>query len=544
MSLPPIPPPPAPERRAGTHDAAGELTPRLEAARRLIVLQRVFMTTCFAASAALVLLETMAAVDYAWMVSSSLRATWLALVVAGGGVGTIGWLVRWARQYRTADTAVAVEHQRPEYGQRLRTALDYEDPFAEPAPANPALVRALHTETAHVARAEDFQQVAESMPLLLAIGALAAAIAVCIIGLISGGEQRTAAGRTLLLPWEYTTVTFSPDEATVKQGDSVGVTVNVQGRSVSSARLLYRPAASRADWSELSLLPPNVAADGATHDLRGELAATIADCQQDLEFQVVAGPRDLPFGRIRVLQPLVMAGFQAHITSPEYTGREEKTVDTPDLKVMEGSDIAFELRLNRRAAEAELKPVMKGGSGIQTTPAMKLSPLSLRVVESGVRGQLADLRHSATFDMTARAADGMTMSPVRLNIRVQPDGKPQIRFVQPPEELEVTPTTEVSLAIEAADDLGLHRVGIACQVADGPMQTLWEQDFVGGTKPILASPSLLLEDYEVTFHDGVTYYAFAEDHYFGQPRRTSTPLRFVDIRPYKRSYQMLDTGGT
>jgi hypothetical protein len=127
---------------------------------------------------------------------------------------------------------------------------------------------------------------------------------------------------------------------------------------------------------------------------------------------------------------------------------------------------------------------------------------------------------------------------------VQPDGKPRIRFVQPPEELEVTPTTEVNLAIEATDDLGLYRVGVACQVSGQPMQTLWEQDFTGATTPIQASPTLLLEEHGVTFHDGVTYYAFAEDHYFGQPRRISTPLRFVDIRPFKRSYQMLDTGGT
>ena len=39
-------------------------------------------------------------------------------------------------------------------------------------------------------------------------------------------------------------------------------------------------------------------------------------------------------------------------------------------------------------------------------------------------------------------------------------------------------------------------------------------------------------------------YAFAEDNYFDKPRRTSTPLRFIDIRPFMRQYQMLDTGGT
>ena len=55
---------------------------------------------------------------------------------------------------------------------------------------------------------------------------------------------------------------------------------------------------------------------------------------------------------------------------------------------------------------------------------------------------------------------------------------------------------------------------------------------------------LPLEDHEVTFQDGVTYYAFAEDNHPDKPQRITTELQWIDIRPYKRTYQILDTGGT
>src|SRR5207247_1867636 len=49
---------------------------------------------------------------------------------------------------------------------------------------------------------------------------------------------------------------------------------------------------------------------------------------------------------------------------------------------------------------------------------------------------------------------------------------------------------------------------------------------------------------QVTYKDALTYYAFAEDNYFGQPRRTTTPLRYIDIRPFKMAFQVVEGGGS
>ncbi len=125
-----------------------------------------------------------------------------------------------------------------------------------------------------------------------------------------------------------------------------------------------------------------------------------------------------------------------------------------------------------------------------------------------------------------------------------PDGRAKIRFVEPDEQLDVIATAEVPLVVEAADDVSLLRFGIAAQVGDGPLTTIWEQQITGGTTDEMRGETILaLEDYQLTFQDGVTYYAFADDQYFENERRTTTPLRFVDIRPFKLTFQLVESGG-
>ncbi len=137
----------------------------------------------------------------------------------------------------------------------------------------------------------------------------------------------------------------------------------------------------------------------------------------------------------------------------------------------------------------------------------------------------------------------MSLDLEQLNIRVSPDLKPRVKFIEPQEELVVTATTEVPMVVEADDDLGLHKVGILFQIASGPMQTLVEEDADGSIEPFRLVTLLLLENYSLTMQDAVTYYAFAEDNYFDNPRRTITPLRFIDIRPYQMDFEVAQSEG-
>ncbi len=522
--------------------ARRELEARIRDTQQRAIVQRKLVGVCCLAAGCAVALIVVAVADFFLELDLAYRTAWfVGLLMTSTTAVFLGWK-RWIVGYTLSQAAVDAEAQLVQLGQRLRTTLDYDRPDRRPAEASPALVAALHRESHQVAERADWDEVIDGRPLIKAIFVAAAVACGWIVGLIGWPEFRIAAARALLLPSEYTTIAYSPHTTTVRSGESVTVKVDVTGRPIQSAQLFYRPVGSQENWLTVDLIP---AANDDPSDtpelLLGQLDATLENLGQDIEFEVVAGPRALPLGSIRVLQPLTLEKSQAHITPPEYTAKPDETVESLDLKVLEGSNVELTLELNRPAGEAKL---VRHDAVTDLSTSATSSDISLTIDGNFVRGTLNDLRKNAAFSFSAQAADGMSLEPVRFSIRVQLDRKPQVQFLEPPEELVVTPTTEVPLLVEADDDLGLYKVGVMYQLNGGPMETLLEQNADGSMEPFRLPSTLLLEQHQLSHQDAVNYFAFAEDNYFGQPRRTTTPLRFIDIRPFKLAFQLLDAGGT
>ena len=515
--------------------AQRELEARIRDMQQRAILQRKFVGACCLATAFALALSIVAVADFFLELQLAYRTAWfVGLLMSSSAAIFLGWK-RWIASYTLSQAAVDAEAQLEQLGQRLRTTLDYDQPNRHPAAASPVLVAALHRESHQVAERADWDGAVDSRPLMKAITMAAAVACVWLFGLIASPEFRIAAARAFLLPVEYTTVTYSPQTTTVRSGESVTVKAEVTGRPIESAQLRYRPADSQDNWQTMDLVPAEE--EDASDLLLGRLDATLEKLGQDIEFEVVAGPRALPLGAIRVLQPLTLEKSQARITPPEYTGKSDETIELLDLKVLEGSNVELTLELNRPAGEAKL--IQREG-----TDDASASEIPLTIDGNVVRGTFNDLRKNATFAFSAQAADGISLEPVRFNIRVQLDRKPKVQFIEPSEELVVTPTTEVPLLVEADDDLGLFKVGVMYQISGGPMEMLLEQNADGSTEQFRLPSELLLEQHQLSHQDAVNYYAFAEDNYFGQPRRTTTLLRFIDIRPFKLAFQLLDTGGT
>lgn len=540
-------------------DAGRRIAERIEAARRSVERTRRATRCLLALATGLTLCGVATWADYRWELAWVQRAIALAAV----GVATVVFarrgLPQWTGAYRLEDAAAAVERRLEQFGQRLRTTIDYQREVSRPARADAKLLRALEDDTYALSEHADFRVVVDNRPVLAGVAAVGALGLAWLTGLTINPEWRTATGRALLLPWQYTTVTFAPVEQTIKAGEDARVTAEVVGRGVTSAVVRYRPAGDDGEWTTVELSVPTEAEEATSEPvgegdaasvptlLHGKLEATLPDCQKDLEFEVLAGPLPLPTGRVRVLQPLTLQSVSATATPPAYVDKPAEKFDRWTFKVWEGSAVELAIELNRVPAEAKLTPVQAPTSkGDETAASKTLDSVSpLTIDGSTLRGRLDDLRASGTWELTAKAADGIELEPQRLTIRVQPDGRARVRFLTPAEELEVIPTAEVPFVVEASDDLALVRIGIAVRVKDGPLQTIWQQELPeGSTDVVRGEATLALEDYELTYQDGVTYYAFADDKYFDEERRTSTPLRFIDIRPFKMAYQVLDTGET
>jgi len=132
----------------------------------------------------------------------------------------------------------------------------------------------------------------------------------------------------------------------------------------------------------------------------------------------------------------------------------------------------------------------------------------------------------------------------RYKIEVLEDRAPRVSFEQPDEALEVHPIAEVLNRIRVGDDFGLTKAGIVFQFNNGDEQTLIVKDFraePAKTRTTAAlQEMLLLEKLAASPTDSLTYYAFAEDNYPAGSKRTETDLRYLDIRPFKREYKLME----
>ena len=146
----------------------------------------------------------------------------------------------------------------------------------------------------------------------------------------------------------------------------------------------------------------------------------------------------------------------------------------------------------------------------------------------------------------------MKLPENKFRIRVRYDQAPEVWFEEPDEALEVHSIAEVLLRIRTRDDFGLRRAGIVFEVNNEEEYTLLEKDYAELASALAAegTPSqqtrdalqrlLPLELFGLEEKDSVTYYAFAQDTYPAETHRTETDLRFIDIRPFRRTYRLPD----
>jgi hypothetical protein len=477
--------------------------------------------------------------DWLLVLGPTVRATGLALIVAASLVLFYRWAIAPRRGFDKQDTAGAVESTFPDLGQRVRTALEYVEPTPQTAPALPTLVDALTRETDQQTSGLNLQEIIAWRSLAWISAGVGAMVMLYLWLVSSYSEAWIAAKRVLLVPAQYTELAVQPGDQTLKAGEDLLLSATVTGRPVRSAHVLHRPTGSQEEWARCSFVD-----EGAARPTRlsGILQTKLGNLQNDLEYKVVAGPIESPVYHIKVNRPLLLQKLQAAIDPPAYTRRKPLVVNEGNFQVIEGSRVQFRFTLDRPPQNAQLRlfATDKGKKPEDAAP----SPLSLRIEDKDLVGELPSVDKSLDYELFAEAADGMQLDTARFHIQVQPDRKPLVRFIKPKEQIEVTPTTEVHLKVEAEDDFGLSKIGIVYQVGDGPPHTLYLRDEPDQPAQRKIDAILSLEDYQLHFTDSVTYYAFVEDNHPIHPQRTATELQFIDIRPFKRTYQILDSGGT
>ena len=445
-------------------------------------------------------------------------------------VGFVG-LVRWLKNRDSIDDLTAakeIEKANPQFGQRLRTAHQFEENALD---RTPQLTTALISETNVLVSQGAIESPVPWLGLRSWILGIATVAAILLGVLAYFGESRVTLARMFCIPVHYSNLAVTEMEPVVA-GSNATFTAVATGRPLKSVELWTRDPEAK-EWQKVAMLPKSVASDAEElpKNFKGELTATIEDCDSDMLYMVVASPLPISNGKLTVLQPLEQQSFAATVDPPAYTRTEKQTVEEMELTVVEGSMVAWELNLNREPAKAKLV----------STDSKNKGPLPpIKIEGSKLVCDLAQLEETTSYEVQAESADGMKFNSDRIRIRVKKDRGPTVAFQKPKDELEVTPTTEVGLNVRIQDDFGLGKVGIEYQINGGERKTLWEQNLAGQKKEYTTMPVMYLEEHALSHEDAITYYAFAEDHR-DEPKRTRSELQFIDIRPYKREFQVVDS---
>jgi hypothetical protein len=512
------------------HVEAPGVLGRLEATGRELQKLRIWLGLASLLLGELALLCAFVLADWMWVLPTAIRA----LGVAAMAALLLMVFLRPHRRSGREQTAALVESNFPELGQRLRTVVEYAQPTPTTVPASPGLLKALGRQTDHHTAKLDFRKLIPWAAFERRAVVFCLASMFGLVTLFLSPSLRMAVSRMLLLPVHYTTVDVLPGDLTLKAGDELKLKVTLSGRPVSSAHWSYRTQKD-GEWTSVSLAPDR-APGQPDQELIGNLSAGLKDCQTNFDYRVVAGEVESPVFHVRVVHPLRMKGLEATITPPPYTRRQPDVVKEGSFQAVEGSRVEFTVTLDRAPTTAALVLGSPEEASRQTIP--------LQIEGARLTGELPPITKGLLYEIAAVADDGMKLEAEPFRIKVRTDLKPTIRFIRPEESLAVTPTTEVPMQVEAGDDFGVSRLGIRYKVGDGPEETLHLADYKDQPVTANALATLYLEKHPLTYNDGITYYAFAEDNYPPQPHRVVSELRFIDILPYKQAYELVEGGGT
>jgi hypothetical protein len=508
---------------------ATELRPafrrRFRAVRRQIWSLHVGRGVALTAVAAAALLAAAAAVDYLFELPWPARAGLLAACTALVAVLADRWIVRPARAWNRARVAAELEGLFPRLGQSLRTATQLGprpvDELARDGFA-PSLVAALEEETAERVKPLPFQAALPVRPALVVSVVGLCCIAALTVAAVRDREWQLALRRVALSSEPYTSLSVSASAARVDEGADVEVHATLSGRA-RPAVLLYVREVGEPGWKQETMEKVD---DG--------FSSRLWKLQTTTEFFVAAGPERTPVQQVVVRHPLKFVGARVEVAAPAYTGVAPVTHESGSFAAIQGSTARIQFEFDHLPAAATL---------VLRDPAKPAAPprrLEMAVQNQHVWAKLP-LEADIEYTVEAQDAEGLPAVANRHRVRVTADQPPTVWFELPAESMEVHTLAEVLMRASARDDFGITRVGIVFQINNEEERTLVLQE-VGQPcqREALAEQVMMLEQLLLTQKDCVAYYAFAEDNHPGTPQRATTELRFIDIRPFLRTYRLVD----
>lgn len=407
-------------------------------------------------------------------------------------------------------SARLAEQRVPKFGQRLLTLAEarldpQQDPFLE-------LVAA---DAAPVARQAPPSEVLPSRNLLAFVSAAVAAVGVLVWLIVSGpgflgyGAARLWAGNTKSAIGPFYDILVEPGDRTVRRGGSQQITARPVGFQPATVRLFarYRGATK---WEEAPMLPVEGTA---------AYAFVFAGIPETVDYYVAAGKIRSKTFTLSVKDLPAVQRIRVTYRFPAWTGLPASVEDPGgDLRAVVGTEAEIAVRADRALSGGVL--VLEDGREIPLEGARDLW-----------RSARLKIEQDGAYYVAVREQGELVRISDDYFIEAQKDAQPVVRITRPGRDARVSPIEEVTVAVEAGDDFGLHDLTLHYAVNGGPEQSVPLLK-AKGARETQGAAVIALEDFRLVPGDVVAIYASARDAH----ATSRTDIFFLEAQPFEREF--------
>jgi len=458
---------------------------------------------------------------------------WLGLSLHGLAVGGLVVCVSlvWKRSRRQAVSG-ALEGRHRHLDHALRTYLD----AAAAAERTPLLWLLADDLVARLDRVPERGRWPRRRSWL-AIGAVAAGLAEGALLIPKDAALRAASSRLWALGAGFAPPSFrvTPERIQLLRGSDLVVTGAAVEFAPSQATIYVRePARAREDSASMRPLGS------------GRFEFRFSSVQAPFAFRIAAGEVSSTLQRVVVLEPPKLAAVTLRVTPPDWTGRPMRELEElSGLRVYPGTRAGFEIEIEGRADRVLLDfratPDSEVEPAVQRQPEQSSATVELVAGEGGLlRGELL-VDRSGSYRMWAELAGERIALTESFTVELLEDRAPEVAIVKPGRDAKATAIEEVTIRIEASDDVRIEGLELHYAVnGNEPLRHVFPIPSIPGE---LADVEATLER-EVVLEleeleggglrpgDVVSIFARAND----RTRKVETELFFIEVRPFRMSY--------
>ena len=215
----------------------------------------------------------------------------------------------------------------------------------------------------------------------------------------------------------------------------------------------------------------------------------------------------------------------ATVTPPAYTKQPAKEIkNTLKVTLMEGSQLAYKLKINKSVAQAELF------ADKDHIIELKASKDDTTMLEAA---WVPDETRKYRLHLVDDRERSSKQTPV-FSINVIKNSLPKIEIAFPKRDAKVSPLQELALEAKVWDDVSVHKAGAVIDIADEKKDIALALTATEPGKKVDVKTLLNLEPEGVEPQQLVSYYFWAEDKDAkGETRRTMSDMFFAEVRAFE-----------